>query len=128
MYTYSKPVLGLSAIQSAKSVELVLDYEQALMEDGYNPHAVRFHVHSVAHFVVWFELQGAELETMDEAAVAAFVRHRRSASVVERRAVAAGRSFHAFGFFCAICGRKARFRPPRYRPNPASWWVSSCGG
>src|SRR5437870_41802 len=74
MYTYSKPVPGLSAIQSAKLVELVHDYEKALVEDGYNPHVVRFQLHSVAHFVVWFERE--ELETIDEGAVAAFERHR----------------------------------------------------
>jgi hypothetical protein len=76
MYIYSKPVPGLSAIQSAKFVELVHDYEKALVEDGYKPHVVRFHLHSVAHFVVWFELEDVELETMDERTVAAFERHR----------------------------------------------------
>ena len=76
MYTYSKPVPGLSAIRSAKFVELVHDYEKALVEDGYNPHVVRFQLHSVAHFVVWFEREDVELETMDEGSVAAFERHR----------------------------------------------------
>src|SRR5713226_3814970 len=76
MYTYSKPVPGLQAIRSAKFVELVYDYEKALVEDGYNPHVVRFQLHSVAHFVVWFERKDVELETMDEGAVAAFERHR----------------------------------------------------
>lgn len=76
MYTYSKPVPGLSAIRSAKFVELVHDYEKSLVEAGYKPHVVRFQLHSVAHFVVWFELEGAELDAMDEGAVAAFERHR----------------------------------------------------
>jgi site-specific recombinase XerD len=76
MHTYSKPILGLSAIRSASFVELVDDYETELVRTGYNPHVVRFHLHSVAHFGVWLELEGAEIKTIDEATVAAFERHR----------------------------------------------------
>ena len=76
MYTYSKPILGLSAIRSASFVELVHDYETDLVRTGYNPHVVRFHLHSVAHFGVWLELEGAEVGTIDEGTVAAFGRHR----------------------------------------------------
>ena len=76
MYSYSKPVLGLSAIRTASFVELVHDYETALAGAGYNPHMVRFHLHSVAHFGVWLELEGAELGTIDEGTVAAFEQHR----------------------------------------------------
>jgi len=76
MYTYSKPVLGLSAIRSASFLGLVGGYEAALVESGYNPHVVRFHLHSVAHFGVWLEREGAGLGVMDEATVAAFERHR----------------------------------------------------
>ena len=77
MYTYSKAVPGLSAIRSAQFVKLVDDYETALVETGYTPHVVRFHLHSVAHFGVWIELEGVELGTINEATVAAFERHRR---------------------------------------------------
>lgn len=76
MYTYSKPILGLSAIRSASFVELVHNYEAELVRSGYNPHGVRFHLHSVAHFGVWLELEGAEVGTIDEGTVAAFERHR----------------------------------------------------
>ena len=76
MYTYSKPILGLSTIRSASFVELVHNYETELVRSGYNPHVVRFHLHSVAHFGVWLELEGAEVGTIDEGTVAAFERHR----------------------------------------------------
>lgn len=75
MYTYSKAVPGLSAIRSAQFVDLVDDYETALVSTGYNPHVVRSHLHSVAHFGVWLELEGAELGALNEATVAAFERH-----------------------------------------------------
>ena len=61
MYTYSKPVQALSSIRSASFVELVCDYERALLGSGYNPHVVRFHLHAVTHFGVWLELKGAGL-------------------------------------------------------------------
>lgn len=76
MHTYSKPILGLSAIRSASVVELVHDYETELVRTGYNPHVVRFHLHSVAPFGFWLQLEGAELGTIDEGTVPAFERHR----------------------------------------------------
>ena len=76
MHTYSKSVLGLSAIRSATFVDRLHDYETALVGSGYKSRVVRFHLHAVAHFGVWLELQGGELETIDETTVAAFERHR----------------------------------------------------
>lgn len=76
MHTYSKAVPGLSAIRSEQFVNLVGDYETALVETGYKPHVVRIHLHAVAHFAVWIELEGIELGTINEATVAAFERHR----------------------------------------------------
>lgn len=76
MYTYLKPVPGLSAIRSENLMKLLHEYEQSLRGQGYNPHVVRFEMHSVVHFVVWFERQDLELETMSEETVAAFERHR----------------------------------------------------
>jgi hypothetical protein len=78
MQTYSKPIPGLSAIQSAMFVELFRDYEQALVETGYNSQVVRLHLRSVAHFGIWLELEGVALEAMDDQGVAAFDRHRLS--------------------------------------------------
>jgi len=80
MYTYSKPILGLSAIRSASFVELVHNYETELVRSGYNPHVARFHLHSVTHFGVWLELEGAAVGTIDEGTVAAFERHRSRCS------------------------------------------------
>jgi site-specific recombinase XerD len=76
MYNYSKPIQGLSSVRSASFLELVSDYEAALVASGYNPHVVRFHLHSVAHFGIWLELKGAQLGAIDEGTVAAFERHR----------------------------------------------------
>ena len=76
MYTYSKPIRGLSAIRSSSFVEALRSYETALVVSGYNPHVVRLHLHSVAHFGVWMELEGAELGEMNETMVARFEKHR----------------------------------------------------
>ena len=76
MYTYSKPVLGLSEIQSASFLKLFHGYETALAGSGYNPHVTRFHMHAIAHFGVWLERKGVELEEIDEATLKTFERHR----------------------------------------------------
>ena len=78
MQAYSKPILGLSAIQSATFVELFEDYRKALAQAGYNPCVARLHLRSVAHFGVWLELEGVALESIDEQIVATFDRHRSS--------------------------------------------------
>ena len=80
MHAYSKPVLGLSAVRSASFLELVHDYQTELVRAGYNPFVVRFHLHSVAHFGVWLQQEGTELEMIDEGASAAFERHRSCCS------------------------------------------------
>ena len=78
MHAYSKPILGFSTIRSATFVELFQDYEEELVRAGYNHHVARLHLHSIAHFGVWLELEGVEFETIDEGTVAAFDRHRLS--------------------------------------------------
>ena len=78
MQAYSKPILGLSAIQSATFVELFQDYQKELARAGYNPCVARLHLRSVAHFGVWLELEGITLESIDEQTVATFDRHRSS--------------------------------------------------
>lgn len=78
MQAYSKPILGLSAIQSATFVELFQDYRKELVQAGYNPYVARLHLRSVAHFGVWLELEGVALESIDEQTVATFDRHRSS--------------------------------------------------
>jgi hypothetical protein len=40
MQAYSKPILGLSTIQSATFVELFQDYGKELVQAGYNHHVV----------------------------------------------------------------------------------------
>jgi hypothetical protein len=72
MQPYSKPIPGLSAIQSATFVGLFRDYEQELVGAGYNGQVVRLHLRSVAHFGIWLEFEGVALEAMDDQGVAAF--------------------------------------------------------
>lgn len=78
MQTYSKPILGLSTIQSATFVELFQDYGKDLVQAGYNHTVARLHLRSVAHFGVWLEREGVAVESIDEQTVAAFNRHRSS--------------------------------------------------
>jgi len=73
---YSAPVFGLSSIRSPVFRSLVDDYEQRLLRTGYNPHAARFHLHAVAHFVVWIELEDRGLQTIDEETLQGFEWHR----------------------------------------------------
>ena len=76
MQAYSKPILGLSAIQSARFLELFEDYAKELVQAGYNPYVARLHLRSIAHFGIWLELEGVVLESIDEQTVAMFDRHR----------------------------------------------------
>lgn len=78
MQAYSKPILGLSTIQSATFVALFQDYGKKLVQAGYNCLVVRLHLRSVAHFGVWLEREGIALESIDEETVARFDRHRSS--------------------------------------------------
>ena len=54
------------------------DYEQGLIQAGYNNQVVRLHLRSIAHFGVWLELEGIALKSVNEPSVAAFDRHRSS--------------------------------------------------
>lgn len=76
MHTYSSPVFGLASIRSARHLELVRDYDKELVHYGYDGKVARLHLHSIAHFLVWLSLAGAELETADENTVVAFGQHR----------------------------------------------------
>jgi integrase/recombinase XerD len=78
MQTYSKPIPGLSAIQSSTFIEIFRDYEQGLLQAGYNHQVVRLHLRSIAHFGVWLELERLALKSVNEQRVAAFDRHRSS--------------------------------------------------
>ena len=78
IYTHSKPILGLSTIESATFVELFQDYGKDLVQAGYNHTVARLHLGSVAHFGVWLEREGVAVESIDEQTVAAFNRHRSS--------------------------------------------------
>jgi hypothetical protein len=76
MHSYSKPIRGISAIQSQRFVALLHDYEDALVQAGYNAHVRRLHLHSVAHFGIWLERNGLDIEKIADESVAAFERHR----------------------------------------------------
>ena len=52
MQAYSKPVLGLSTIQSATFIELFQDFGEELVQVGYNCLVARLHLRSVAPFGV----------------------------------------------------------------------------
>ena len=76
MQKYVSPVFGLASLRSASDLELVADYDKELGRYGYNGQVARLHVHSIAHFLVWLSLAGAELATADEGTVVAFGEHR----------------------------------------------------
>jgi site-specific recombinase XerD len=76
MQTYSKAVLGLSAIRSESFLEHFGEYQAQLAAAGYSESVVRLHLNSVAHFGVWLEREGFRLEMSDDETVAAFSCHR----------------------------------------------------
>jgi len=76
MHRSSKTVRGLSAIRSSTFQSLVEEYEQRLLRSGYKRKVVRFHLHAVAHFGVWLEIQDRDLEEIDEETLRSFERHR----------------------------------------------------
>jgi integrase len=73
---YSRPVLGLSALRSRVFRQLFGEYERKLFRSGYNPKFARLHLHSIAHFGVWIELEHHRLKTIDEDILWTFERHR----------------------------------------------------
>lgn len=73
---YSRPVLGLSAVRSRIFRQLFGEYERRLFRTGYNPKSARLHLHSIAHFGVWIELEHRPLKTIDEVTLWVFERHR----------------------------------------------------
>ena len=72
----SGPVLGLSAVRSRIFRKLFGEYERRLLRTGYNPKFARLHLHSIAHFGVWIELEHRPLATIDEVTLGVFDRHR----------------------------------------------------
>jgi len=73
---YSRPVAGLSAIQSQTFQHLFGEHAERLFRSGYHQQVARVHLQSIAHFGVWIELEGRRLETINEQTLAAFERHR----------------------------------------------------
>ena len=73
---YSKPVAGLSAIQSQIFHELFGEYEGRLVRARYHQICARLHCQSIAHFGVWIEREGHPLETINDQTLEAFERHR----------------------------------------------------
>ncbi len=76
MHAYSSPVVGLTAVESTRYLKLVSDYEEELIQRGYNRIVVRLHLHTIAHFGIWLPLGGVELEAVDEDSIVAFDQHR----------------------------------------------------
>lgn len=73
---YSGPVPGLSAVRSRIFRRLVGEYERGLLRTGYDHKVTRLHLHCVAHFGIWIELEHRPLKTIDEATLWVFERHR----------------------------------------------------
>jgi hypothetical protein len=78
MYHPSTAVHGLSAIESSAVQKLGDEYEQRLLQCGYNQKVVRVHLHAVVPFSVWLELRDHELKEIDEDTLVSFERHRSS--------------------------------------------------
>ena len=76
MHSYSKPILGMSTIRSARFVALLHNYGDELVRAGYHPVAARLHLQSIVHFGVWLDRKGLQIEKIDDRTVAAFARHR----------------------------------------------------
>ena len=76
MRSYSKPILGISTIRSARFVGLLHNYGSELVRAGYHPVAARLHLQSIVHFGVWLDRKGLHIEKIDDRTVAAFARHR----------------------------------------------------
>src|SRR3990172_1743228 len=73
---YCHPVFGLSAIRSRTLRNLFAQYQRRLVRTGYHPKVARFHLHAIAHLIVWIEREGRSLKTLDEATLMAFEQHR----------------------------------------------------
>ena len=76
MRSLSETVRGWSAIRSSEFQNFVEEYEQSLVQSGYHPIYVRFHLHAVIHFGVWLEFKQRELREINEETLQSFERHR----------------------------------------------------
>ena len=123
MQAYSKPILGLSTIQSATFVELFQDYGKELVQADYNCLVARLHLRSVAHFGVWLELEGIALESIDEETVARFDRHRSSCRCPGTSRDRGRHVVSCIRVFLTICGHGGSLRPLRHR-SPVSWFAN----
>jgi hypothetical protein len=83
---YSKPVAGLSAIQSQAFHELFGEYEGRLVRARYHRIGARLQCQSIAHFGVWIEREGRPLETINDQTLVAFERRPRSWRGIRGRA------------------------------------------
>ena len=73
---YCHPVFGLSAIRSRTFRNLFAQYQRRLVRTGYHHKVARFHLHAIAHLIVWIEREDRSLKTLDEPTLVAFDRHR----------------------------------------------------
>ena len=129
MHTYSSPVFGLASIRSARHLELVRDYDKELVHYGYDGKVARLHLHSIAHFLVWLSLAGAELETADENTVVAFGQHRSAADVLAHHGIAAEVSAHACVSLFTVCASVGSSGPSPALPlRPVLWSMDSADG
>lgn len=76
MYLYCKPIVGISTIRSERFLKSLHEFKEELARTGYNPHVTRLYLHSIAHFGIWLEREGLDIERVDNGIVAAFEQHR----------------------------------------------------
>ena len=128
MHAYSKPVAGLSLIGSARFVELFHDYERELVQAGYHHVVARLHLRSIAHFGVWIELEGLDLETIGEGTWRRSSGTGGAVRVRIRRAMVVGVLSHASASSCVICAHAGSLRSQTHRRNPNPSSVDSSNG
>jgi integrase/recombinase XerD len=117
---YSKPVAGLSAIQSQTFHALFGEYYERLVLTGYHPVSARLHGLSVAHFGVWLGREGRSLETITDETLVAFERHRPTCQcpgTSRNRARQVRSCVHGFLEYL----RERGITPVKARPQPVRW-------
>ena len=128
MYSYSKPIPWMSAIRSQRFVALLCDYEGELVRAGYNPQVTRLHLRSVAHFGIWLEREGLDIEKTDEGTVAAFARHRARCRCPRHHTTTPATLSRAFGSLCVISANAVASQPQRHCRNHLLSLVNSFSG
>ena len=118
---YSHPVFGLSAIRSRTFRNLFAQYQRRLVRTGYHHKVARFHLHAIAHLIVWIEREDRSLKTLDEPTLVTFERHRSTCACPGTSRDGSPQVLSCIRRFLQHLRERGVVRRVETRPQPVGW-------